>query len=104
MTVNFNDYKKRHKSGDQKELERLDQASEEAFQDMDTFTNQMMKYNNLPEGTQGDPEDINILLILMGRHGQAAGDYKAQQRKMELRPWEDKNREQSDNKIVSYKA
>ncbi len=89
MAVNFEEYKRNKvnkKTRDELELERLDEISDQACEELEHYTNQMLlKYNNLPEGTQGDPADVDEMLSLMFAANSSVQAFKEQQRKMGLR-------------------
>lgn len=105
MTVNFNDYKETHKSGDQRELERREAVLDQACDDLEHFSNQeLLKWKNKPKGTVASEEEVDEIFMMMGRVGQASRDFKSQQRKMGLRPWENEAEGQASNKVVSFKA
>ena len=101
MTIDINEYKKNHKSADQIELERREMILDNALEEFDQAINQFeLKYNNLPPGTNASLDDVDYVLGKMFATSYASCDFKEQQRKMGLRPWENETEEQKRNKLV----
>lgn len=85
---------KDRKTGDRKKLEMLEAQSKEAFEEYDQYINQqMLKYRNLPKGTQASEEEVMDLVNMMASIGSASGAVKAQRHKMGL----------DNRKIIAFK-
>ncbi len=89
MAIDFEKYKRNKvnkKTKDELELERLDKISDQACEELEHFNNQMLlKYNNLPDGIEGDPADVDKLLSLLFAANSSVQAFKEQQRKMGIR-------------------
>lgn len=101
MTINFEDYKKKHKTTDERELEKREAEFDKMAEKTEGFWEQMeLKYNNMPEGTKASEEDVDAMMAMFTGIHNASVSLKDQQKKMGLRPGEAGNQERS-GKVVS---